>query len=173
MSVAQHFRQDTAINLPPPALAARLLYFTRRERYKVSIPPHLPADRSEAIARARARVEELLAEGRTEEANNVPDGRSGATKEDLLDWVREDGGTLMADHKRIGDADWWRMRLMMTTHVYGGDLLASETDAPKGALRSGNVYEPGSASGLWVGRLIVSLFNYKMVFTLTHISFLL
>lgn len=128
--------------MAPPliTIAAKLVYFSRRELIPFDIPPHLPLTRADAIA-----------SGRTEVA---------PTQEDIIEFnqhlntkLPSRGDAWGADRaageplSKSTDDDWWRLRMC--------------TDAWVTEPRLGRVYTPGLFTGLWQGRMLVGDFFYS------------
>ncbi|KAJ7490732.1 hypothetical protein FB451DRAFT_1552353 [Mycena latifolia] len=129
-----HFSARPAILPPLVAVAAKLVYFSRRETVPFGIPPHLPLTRAHAVAAGIMNV--------------------GPTQEDILEVnahlndrlpqvePAEDTDNDTAPLSALWDADWWRLRACL-----------SVWRAPDAQL--GSTYAPGSLAGLWQGRMLV------------------
>ncbi|KAF7440237.1 hypothetical protein PC9H_000581 [Pleurotus ostreatus] len=156
-----YFGTRCIFSAPPPSIAAKLLYFSRR-RVGFQIPPHLPATRAEAIRRAQEAWErEQRENGRVIGENGVVwDGRMpiGPTKEDMVDlnahqstelpmrssWYAGWNGldALTAPPSRWWDNDYYRSRYCYNVFL-------------DNARRGGDVYTPGMLDGLWQGRMLI------------------
>ena len=163
-----HFSTRPLFSAPLISLAAKLLYFSRREVVKFPIPPHLARDRAEAHARGNFDVGPTMED--VHEANwgwtaRLPGGAGTlpAWSWDVHDpappplaappadpphrWTGKAPHTAFgpnADRSRRWDMDWWRLRLC-------GNAARKRPRIPYG-----RVYEPGCMDGLWQGRMLVS-----------------
>lgn len=135
-----HYSSRPIMAPPLITIAAKLVYFSRRELVPFGIPPHLPLNRADAIARGRTDI--------------------GPTKEDIIEFNQHPdtklprrGDAWGADDasgeplSKSSDDDWWRLRLCSNAWV---------TEP-----RLGRVYTPGLLTGLWQGRMLVSVFLYS------------
>ncbi|KAJ7122444.1 hypothetical protein C8R44DRAFT_705323 [Mycena epipterygia] len=129
-----HFSARPTIIPPLATVAAKLVYFSRRETVPFGIPPFLPLNREHA-----------LVAGITDVSPNQDDILEvNAHLNAHLPEVRLGWGT-PPDCKPLSkrwDSDWWRLRKCFS--VWG------EPDR-----RMGSVYEPGTFTGLWQGRMLV------------------
>ncbi|KAJ7682850.1 hypothetical protein B0H17DRAFT_1075117 [Mycena rosella] len=131
-----HFSTRPAILPPLATVAAKLVYFSRRETIPFGVPPHLPLNRAHA-----------LAAGVTHIGPNQDDILEvNAHLNDRLPRVRpaEDDSEPLS---KRWDADWWRLRRCL-----------SVWRAPDGRL--GSTYVPGNFTGLWQGRMLVPSENH-------------
>ncbi|KAF4576325.1 hypothetical protein EYR36_001075 [Pleurotus pulmonarius] len=141
-----YFGARCIFSAPPPSMAAKLLYCSRR-RAGLSIPPHLPATRAEAIRRAREEWERQQREnGRVVGENGVVwDGRMPngptPTKEDIID---------LNAHQST--------ELPIRTSWYAGwdGLDALSSPPSRCSRRIGDAYVPGMLDGLWQGRMFIT-----------------
>lgn len=130
---------------PPITIAAKLLYFARREIIPFNIPHHLPRTRAEAPPSADPRP--------TQEDFIEINSHRGAEPPPRITWDWDQGCKLVngspdksasnRDDSARWDSDYWRRRLC-------GNAWQVQ---PK--WRPGKVYVPGSMDGLWQGRLVV------------------
>ncbi|KAJ6544648.1 hypothetical protein DFH09DRAFT_990484 [Mycena vulgaris] len=126
-----HFSARPAIFPPLVTVAAKLVYFSRRETIPFDIPPHLPLNRPHA-----------LAAGITHTGPNQDDILEiNAHLNDRLPELRPAGEGAEPLSVRW-DADWWRLRKCL-----------SAWRAPD--RRLGSTYAPGTFTGLWQGRMLV------------------
>lgn len=131
---------------PPISVAAKLLYFARREILPFGIPPHLPATRAQAPPSNEPSP--------TQEDFIEVNSHKGAEPPARITWDWDISVRLVngvpdtqpsRDHSSKWDPDYWRRRLC-------GNAWKRQ---PK--WRPAKVYIPGSMDGLWQGRLVVSL----------------
>ena len=135
--------------MPPIAAeAAKLIYQSRRDMVSFSIPPGHPRTRADAIAAGFTEV--FPTQEDIQEVNAHKSAK--LVKRIIWDWDRgvgvvpgADDGVEYLDASRSWDCDWWRLRFCW-------DLWRSQ---PR--WRPGKVYMPGTLSGLWQGKMLVSL----------------
>ncbi|KAJ7621964.1 hypothetical protein DFH06DRAFT_1232337 [Mycena polygramma] len=131
-----HYSARPMMAPPLITVAAKLVYFSRRETVAFSVPPHLPVDRAEALARGVTTVgptQEDILEVNKYLNNRLPEVRLG--------WDDEDAD----EQEKLSenwDADWWRLRKCFDPYRAPDPLL-------------GACYKPGSFTGLWQGRMLI------------------
>ncbi|KAF7784923.1 hypothetical protein Agabi119p4_1088 [Agaricus bisporus var. burnettii] len=129
---------------PPIAIAAKLLYFARREILPFNIPHHIPATRAQALPSSEPSP--------TQEDFIEFNAHRGAKPPDRVTWDWYSGtrlvngvfdpATVANPASEVWDVDYWRRRLC-------GNAWKRQ---PK--WRPAKVYVPGSMDGLWQGRLV-------------------
>ncbi|KAJ7194231.1 hypothetical protein GGX14DRAFT_586818 [Mycena pura] len=132
-----HYSSRPAIVPPLVAVAAKLVYFSRRETVPFSVPPHLPVDREQALAAGVTDISATQADLHELNAHlnkGLPEHRPG--------WGPESEGADMEPLSKCWDTDWWRLRKCFDAW--------READR-----RLGLVYEPGTFTGLWQGRMLI------------------
>ncbi|KAF7317076.1 hypothetical protein HMN09_00442200 [Mycena chlorophos] len=132
-----HYSSRPAVVPPLLATAAALIYFSRRETVTFRIPPHLPLNREEAIRLGRTQISPTQADVHEVNAHlneRLPEQR--AAEWDLLSGCSGD------PLSKRWDCDWWRVRKCID--------ISRDTDR-----RLGLVYEPGTFTGLWQGRMLI------------------
>lgn len=132
---------------PLAAEAAKLIYQSRRDLAVLTVPPHHPRTRADAIAAGITGVfptQEDVAEVNAHKSAQL-------VKRVIWDWdlgiavvPGEEHNAQPVDASRAWDCDWWRLRFCL-------DIWKNQ---PR--WRPGRVYIPGSLSGLWQGKMLVS-----------------
>ncbi|KAF7364618.1 hypothetical protein MVEN_00331000 [Mycena venus] len=129
-----HYASRPPMAPPLVTVAAKLIYFSRREAEPFGIPPHLPLTREAALAAGITDV--------------------GPTQEDIREFnahlnsrlpeVRDGWGDSAPERplSESWDTDWWRLRKCYDVY--------HETDR-----RLGPSYVPGTFTGLWQGRMLI------------------
>jgi hypothetical protein len=145
-----HFGHVVELGWPLIAVAAKLIYFSRREVIPFGIPPHLLPNRAHAIDIGRHDVGPTQAD--VVEFNSFQDTKlpppskwnwNDDLTEEELDLV--DRGLFCAELKCPSskwDDDWKRWSGCMDPMSYGGETM----------------YTPGTLAGLWQGRMLVRPF---------------
>ncbi|KAF8736845.1 hypothetical protein AX14_013779 [Amanita brunnescens Koide BX004] len=130
---------------PLAAEAAKLIYQSRRDMALLTVPPHHPRTRADAIAAGITGVFPTQ-----EDVAEVNAHKSAQTvKRVIWDWERGIAVVPGADDaaeynaSRDWDCDWWRLRFCW-------DVWKSQPQ-----WRPGKVYVPGSLSGLWQGKMLI------------------
>lgn len=129
-----HFSARPAIVPPLVSVAAKLVYFSRREAVPFDIPSGLPLTRAHAHAAGMTDIgptQEDLLEFNAHLNRRLPEIRPG--------WGEDAIGEPLSSR---WDSDWWRLR---TCFDPWADIEAG----------LGRRYEPGTLTGLWQGRMIV------------------
>jgi hypothetical protein len=139
--------------MAPPliTIAAKLIYFSRREIVPFGIPSHLPLTRAHAIQLGIHDIgptqEDVVEFNAHTDSKLVQptnwDWVDGLTQEQLDKELNGDPGTgeNLKAPSVVWDNDWWRMRMCHNAWEREG---------------KGIVYIPGTMSGLWQGRMLVS-----------------
>jgi hypothetical protein len=152
-----YFGSLPSFSPPPISVAAKLLYFARREIIPFGIPPHIPATRAVAPPSNHPSP--------TQEDLHEVNAHKGAEPPIRITWDWESGtrlanglpdSQLSSDRSSRWDSDYWRRRLC-------GSAWKRQ---PK--WRPAKLYVPGSMDGLWQGRLIVSLLSPLFLFIFLH-----
>ncbi|KAF8215228.1 hypothetical protein K438DRAFT_1800921 [Mycena galopus ATCC 62051] len=132
-----HFSSRPAMAPPLVTVAAKLIYFSRRETVPFTIPPDLPLNR-EAATRAGIRdvrpTQEDIVEVNEHLNDRLPETCAAA-------WGIRDPPRPLSE---TWDSDWWRLRKCFDPF--------SPPDR-----RLGPCYVPGTFTGLWQGRMLVSI----------------
>ncbi|KAF4573635.1 hypothetical protein EYR36_008153 [Pleurotus pulmonarius] len=157
-----YFGTRCPFSIPPPSMAAKMLYFSRRERDGFGIPPHLPATREEAIRIAREAWErEQRDNGLVVGENGVVwDGRMrvGPTKEDIIYFNGHKGTQLPTRTSWYDSWDGLNTFSIPPSVRWDNDYFRSrycyDVFLERGR-RNGDVYTPGMLEGLWQGRMLV------------------
>ncbi|KAJ7028410.1 hypothetical protein C8F04DRAFT_64024 [Mycena alexandri] len=132
-----HFSSRPVITPPLVTVAAKLVYFSRRETVPFSVPPHLPLNREHALAAGINRVgpnQDDIQEVNAHLNERLPEARAG--------WGEESADVDDEPLSTYWDSDWWRLRKCFDVH--------RETDRQLGAS-----YVPGTFTGLWQGRMLI------------------
>lgn len=134
-----HFSARPEIVPPLISVAAKLVYFSRRETVPFDIPSGLPLTRADACAAGITDIgptQEDLLEFNAHLNHRLPEVHPG--------WPEGAAGEPLSSS---WDSDWWRIRTCFDPWA--------DTDAGLGRL-----YVPGSFTGLWQGRMIVRVSCY-------------
>ncbi|KAJ7153509.1 hypothetical protein C8R43DRAFT_1106735 [Mycena crocata] len=129
-----HFSSRPCIIPPLVTIAAKLVYFSRREIIPFGIPPHLPLNREQALAAGITRIgpnQDDIKEVNEYLNHRLPEVRPGWGADDIDEPL-----------SKRWDSDWWRLRKCFNAFR-------------KVDRRLGSVYEPGTFTGLWQGRMLV------------------
>ncbi|KAJ7056648.1 hypothetical protein C8F01DRAFT_993024 [Mycena amicta] len=132
-----HYSSRPAAVPPLLTTAAKLVYFSRRETVQFSIPQHLPLNRDEALRMGQTQIGPTQADIHEVNAHlneRLPEHRPP-------EWDFESGCSGDPPSKHW-DTEWWRLRKCIDAF--------READR-----RFGLVYEPGTFSGLWQGRMLI------------------
>ncbi|KAJ6453112.1 hypothetical protein C8R45DRAFT_1039644 [Mycena sanguinolenta] len=135
-----HFASRPAMAPPLVTVAAKLIYFSRRETVPFSIPPGLPPNREAAVEAGMRDVrptQEDIIEVNAHLNNRLPERFDAA-------WGKCDPPHPLSE---TWDSDWWRLRKCFDPHC-----------APDARL--GPCYVPGSFTGLWQGRMLIPSENH-------------
>ncbi|KAJ7482843.1 hypothetical protein B0H11DRAFT_2021398 [Mycena galericulata] len=131
-----HFSTRPTIIPPLVTVAAKLVYFSRRETLPFDIPPHLPLTRAHALAAGITHIgpnQDDIHEVNAHLNDRLPEVRPG--------WEDADADDSEPLSTRW-DSDWWRLRKCYSAW--------RETDRLLGAS-----YVPGTFTGLWQGRMLI------------------
>jgi hypothetical protein len=118
-------------------VAAKLVYFSRRETVPFGIPPHLPLNREQALAAGITEIgpnQDDILEVNAHLNKHLPEMRPG--------WGLENKDDPLSKN---WDSDWWRLRKCFNMY--------REPDR-----HLGTSYVPGTFTGLWQGRMLVRFF---------------
>lgn len=146
-----HYGVVYPISAPLITIAAKLVYFSRRETIPFAIPPHLPRNRAHALQLGRRDVVPTQAdviEFNAHKDTKLPPRTKWDWWADLTDdeLAVEDSGISRPDLKATSakwDNDWMRLRFCSDPWVH--------------TPLKGPVYTAGMLTGLWQGRMLVSL----------------
>ncbi|KAF5345544.1 hypothetical protein D9758_012023 [Tetrapyrgos nigripes] len=173
-----HYDHLTPLAIPLATESAKLLYFSRRESLPFGIPP-LPTTREEfnnpsLLPEIERRVSqetgpiqedivelnasllggELVQQDLSQPVSRYGKGGGAALVQPAPYRQAEDGEFIEIDESgcasRRWDNDWWRIRQCHSC------LDAHEAPTMMaGFPKRGRVYEPGSLTGLWTGRMLI------------------
>jgi hypothetical protein len=149
-----HYGLETEVSVPLITVAAKLIYFSRREAVPFFVPNDLPVNRMHAaslghfeIRPTQADIIEVNAHVDTKLVPHTKwNWREDLTEDEL---ELEDSGIYSVDLKSASskwDNDW--MRLCFCANPWIPDPM------------KGTVYSVGSLIGLWQGRMLVSVFFF-------------
>ena len=152
-----HFGHSFKMSMPLITIAAKLLYFSRREIVPFNVPDHLPVNRAHAIQLGLYDVgptQEDVIEFNTHTDTKFPRRTTWDWWEDLTEdeLDMEFDGLSSAALKSASskwDNDWMRLSYCSNPWI----------DTPC----KGVVYTPGMFTGLWQGRMIVRLFLNSLI----------
>lgn len=147
-STALYSIPDLEIGVPLASIAAKLIYFSRREVFPIAVPSHLPRDRQHALQLGLTMIGPTQADVHELNNNKVarlvpPTPPDGDWSEGIQDW-----DTMTADQRAATapssrwDNDWYR--------------LVDCTDMFKSVSFKRSHYTPGTMSGLWQGRMLLA-----------------
>jgi hypothetical protein len=142
-----HFGQVVKFSWPLIAVAAKLIYFSRREVVPFGIPPHLLPTRAHAIQLGRHDVGPTQAdvvEFNSFQDTKLPPNIKWNWDEDHAEKdLGLDESRVLCSHLKSLSSKWdddWRRWLGCTDPMsYGGQMM----------------YTPGTLSGLWQGRMLI------------------
>jgi hypothetical protein len=143
-----HFDRTIRFRTPPITIAAKLIYFSRRETIPLVVPPGLPVDRPAALAQG-------ISWGQTQADIIEVNSHLGARFVPASHW---DWKSTLAPEQRIIEEDGaWRRDLLSPSAAWDNDWERSITcwDPWASVELKGTVYTFGSLDGLWQGRLLV------------------
>ncbi len=143
-----HYGRSIHFRTPPITIAAKLIYFSRRETIPLAIPSDLPVDRADALAQRRNW-------GPTQADIIEVNSHTGAQFVDASDWDWK--STLTPEQRRIEEEGVWRRDLRSPSAAWDNDWerFTACWDPWANVEFKGTVYTFGSMNGLWQGRLLV------------------
>ena len=143
-----HYGRSIRFRTPPITIAAKLIYFSRRETIPLAIPSDLPVDRAAALAQRRNW-------GPTQADIIEVNSHTGAQFVDASDWDWK--STLTPEQRRIEEDGVWRRDLRSPSAAWDNDWerFTACWDPWANVEFKGTVYTFGSMNGLWQGRLLV------------------
>jgi hypothetical protein len=143
-----HFGRPIRFRTPPITIAAKLLYFSRRETIPLAIPDDLPVDRPTALAQGQSW-------GQTQADIIEVNSHAGAQFVDSSDWDWK--STLTPEQRQIEEDGVCRRDLRAPSAAWDNDWerFTACWDAWADVELKGSVYTFGSLDGLWQGRLLV------------------
>lgn len=147
--LTSHYDSPIALAIPPIAMAARIIYFSRRSLRPFAIPSALPIDRAHATSLGMTNIGPTQADLVEFNSFKVPQ----YPKETKWDW-RED---LTPVQLEVEDKGIWCAELMAASARYDQDwarLRGCGNPWSKKAPKEPR-FLPGSICGLWQGRYIV------------------
>lgn len=159
----QHHGLRLRASVPPISIAAKLLYFSRSEATPFHIPPTLPANREEALARGISQTMPTQEDYRRFNAHKA----AAPVKPASWDWYsllddegarQEDEGVwkkMLKSKSAKWDHDWYRM-----FYCYDPWRATEIKSLP---------YIKGSLDGDWVGRMLVRLHSSVPLKVLTSL----
>ncbi|KAI0295023.1 hypothetical protein BC826DRAFT_1104480 [Russula brevipes] len=143
-----HFDRTIRFRTPPITIAAKLIYFSRRETIPLVVPPGLPVDRPAALAQG-------ISWGPTQADIIEVNSHFGARFVPASHW---DWKSTLAPEQRIIEEDGaWRRDLLSPSAAWDNDWERFITcwDPWASVELKGTVYTFGSLDGLWQGRLLI------------------
>ncbi|KAJ7728590.1 hypothetical protein DFH07DRAFT_998824 [Mycena maculata] len=143
-----HFSARPTLVPPLVTVAAKLVYFSRRETVPFSIPPHLPRDRAAARAAGITHVGP-----NQDDIHEVNAHLNARLPEVRLGWGACDGDAEPLSAR--WDPDWCRLRKCFSAWRV--------PDA-----RLGTPYQPGTFTGLWQGRMLIPSEHHFSALVTTH-----
>lgn len=174
--IVPYFGRRLPISAPVASPAAKLIYFSRRELWKVQVPPNMPTNRADARARAAALLSATAAAGvavTPGPGQRVDDGSKGPTAEDVREWNGEGpwvdkrflGGSLLPlrgdprkedeEYSKLYDTTFNRLRVCTNRWGYSKSRSRSrsrsvspEDEGNDVVMREERENRPGSRSSL-------------------------
>jgi hypothetical protein len=146
-----HFGEPIKMSTPLITVAAKMLYFSRREIVPFNIPPHLPVNREHAMQLGHFEVgptQDDVVEFNAHINTKLPPATRWNWWEDLT-----------AEELSLGFSGVWTPKLKLPSAKWDNDWMRLNycynpwIDIPA----KGTVYTPGMLTGLWQGRMIVGL----------------
>jgi hypothetical protein len=143
-----HYGRPIRFRTPPITIAAKLIYFSRRETIPLVIPDDLPDDRAAAIAQNN---NSSLTKADIIEVNS----HVGAQFVDASDWDWK--SSLTPEQRLIEEDGTWRRDLLSPSAAWDNDWERFTVcwDPWASIEFRGTVYTFGCMDGLWLGRLLV------------------
>jgi len=143
-----HYCRRIRFRTPPITVAAKLIYFSRRETIPLSIPPDLHIDRPTALALG-------ISWGQTQADIVEVNSHAGAQFVPPSEWDWK--STLTPEQRLIEEDGIARRGLLSPSAAWDDDWerFARCWDPWADAELKGPVYKFGSLDGLWQGRLLV------------------
>jgi hypothetical protein len=143
-----HFDRLIRFRTPPITIAAKLIYFSRRETIPLAIPNDLPVDRPTALAQG-------ISWGQTQADIIEVNEHAGAQFVDTSDWDWK--STLTPEQRRIEEDGACTRDLRAPSVAWDNDWERFTKCWDPWAIveLKGTVYRFGSMDGLWQGRLLV------------------
>ena len=143
-----HFGRAIRFRTPPITIAAKLIYFSRREVIPLAAPPNLPIDRPAALAQG-------ISWGQTRADIDEVNSHAGAQFVPASHWDWK--STLTPEQRLIEEDGAWRRDLLSPSAAWDNDWerFTACWDPWADVDLKGTVYTFGSMDGLWQGRLLV------------------
>lgn len=143
-----HYGRQIRFRTPPITIAAKLIYFSRRETIPLTTPDGIPVDRPAALAQG-------VTWGQTRADIIEVNSHFGAQFVDPSHWDWK--STLTPEQRRIEEDGIWRRDLRSPSAAWDNDWERFTTCGNPWAdvQLKGVVYTFGSMDGLWQGRLMV------------------
>ncbi|THH19371.1 hypothetical protein EW146_g1793 [Bondarzewia mesenterica] len=143
-----HYGQIIHVCAPSITAAAKLLYFARREAMPLGIPPNMPVNRADAIARGITR-------GQTQEDIIEVNSHRGAKFLPPTDWGWKE--KLTPEELTLEEMGIWTRSLKAASAAWDNDWerVAYCWDPWSQPELKGVLYTYGSLDGLWQGRMLV------------------
>jgi hypothetical protein len=145
-----HFGRSLAFSRPLVTIAAKMLYFTRRETVPIGIPTHLPVNRAHALSLGHTHVHPTQADvhevNRHESVKMVQRG--------LWDYM----ANMTEAEKKIMYDGLWTPTLTSASAKWDNDWnrMTFCYDPWRRMPLKGVTYTHGMLNGLWQGRMLVS-----------------
>ena len=143
-----HFGRTIRFRTPPISIAAKLIYFSRREMTPLQCPSNIPPDRPTAL-------EHGISWGQTQADIIEVNSHTSAQLVPTSDWNWK--FTLTPEQRMIEEEGVWSRDLLAPSAAWDNDWERSTTcwDPWAHVELKGTVYTFGSMDGLWQGRLLV------------------
>lgn len=156
-----HFDHTIRFRAPPIAIAAKLIFFSRREVTPLQVPADLLVDRPTALAQG-------ISWGQTQADLIEVNSHLSAQFVPPSDWDWK--STLTPEQRLIEEDGSWRHDLLSPSASWDNDWERSCAcwDPWAQVELKGTVYTFGSMDGLWQGRLMVR-FSLPLLFFLIQL----
>lgn len=143
-----HFDHTLHFRAPPITIAAKLIYFSRRETTPLQVPPDLLVDRPTALSQG-------ISWGQTQADLVEVNSHTSAQLVPPSHWDWK--STLTPEQRMIEEDGAWRHDLLAPSASWDNDWERSVNcwDPWAQVDLKGTVYTFGSLDGLWQGRLLV------------------
>jgi hypothetical protein len=143
-----HFDRNIRFRTPPITIAAKLIFFSRREVIPLQTPTNLPVDRPTALAQG-------ISWGETQADIIEVNSHSSAEFVPASDWNWK--STLTPEQRLVEEEGVWSRDLLSPSAAWDNDWERFTTcwDPWAQVELKGTVYTFGSMDGLWQGRLLV------------------
>lgn len=150
-----HYGINLEFSRPLVTVAAKMLYFSRRETIPIGIPPHLPIDRAHAIALGHTHVRPTQAD--------VHEVNAHQTVKMVTPPKWDYHADLSEDQKEAMVGGLWTPTLRTTSAMWDNDWNRSVFcfDPWQTTPMRGVTYTHGIFNGLWQGRMLVGFTHLR------------